>query len=300
MSNIKLGAFGVALKWIRAAFPSAGLTLALMLSCAAVASAQTPPENPGDINARELDSIKAPLLQLGAGDSVSVQVYGQPDMNSTVYVSDDGSIPIALVGSVPVSGLSPSEASARIEKALRDGKYLVDPHVTLTVTESRSQRVAVLGQVGHPGRYSIQSNTTIFDLLAEAGGITETGGDLVYILRPDKDGNITRLPLSLKSVSDGSKSNSEPQLKGRDSVFVPLAPQLYIYGEVMSPGKFKVEPGMTVIQAIARAGGITQRGSQNRVVIKRRKADGTYDTTSAKLSDLVQADDVIRVKESIF
>ena len=294
----------MALKWIRDAVPSLLLIVALSLTGVALAAAQTPQtppvDRPSDVNARDLDAIKAPLLQLGPGDSVSVQVYGQPDMNSTVYVSDDGSIPIALVGSVPVAGLSPSEAGTRIEKALRDGKYLIDPHVTLTVTESRSQRVAVLGQVGHPGRYAIQSNTSIFDLLAEAGGITETGGDMVYILRPDKDGNITRFPISLKSVSDGSKTDSQPALKGRDSVFVPLAPQLYIYGEVMSPGKFKVEPGMTVIQAIARAGGITQRGSQNRVVIKRRKADGTYDTTSAKLSDLVQADDVIRVKESIF
>jgi polysaccharide export outer membrane protein len=83
-------------------------------------------------------------------------------------------------------------------------------------------------------------------------------------------------------------------------VLVPTAPQLYIYGEVTAPGKFKVEPGMTVVQAIARAGGVTQRGSANRVVIKRRKADGTYETTKAALSDLVQADDVIRVKESIF
>ncbi|HEY2783088.1 MAG TPA: SLBB domain-containing protein [Steroidobacteraceae bacterium] len=243
---------------------------------------------------------KAPLLQLGPGDSVSIQVYGQPDLNATVYVSDDGTIPVALAGAVKVGGLSPAEASARIEKALKDGKYLVDPHVTLTVTESRSQRVSVLGQVGRPGRYAIQSNTSIFDLLAEAGGVTELGGDQVFILRTDASGNITRYPLSLKGLAEGSRGNGEVTLTGGDSVMVPTAPQLYIYGEVTTPGKFKVEPGMTVVQAIARAGGVTQRGSANRVVIKRRKPDGTYETTKAALSDLVQADDVIRVKESIF
>lgn len=270
------------------------------LTAAAAAPPTKTPVSPSEQDARNITGLKAPLLQLGAGDSVIIQVYGQPDLNATVYVSDDGTIPVALTGPVKVAGLSPAEASARIEKALRDGKYLVDPHVTLTVSESRSQRVSVLGQVGRPGRYAVQSNTSIFDLLAEAGGVTELGGDLVYILRPDASGNITRYPISLKGLAEGANGSTEAALTGGDSVLVPTAPQLYIYGEVTAPGKFKVEPGMTVVQAIARAGGVTQRGSANRVVIKRRKADGSYETTKAALSDLVQADDVIRVKESIF
>jgi len=277
--------------------------VALVLNGITVAAAAPPtktPISPSAQDARDAAGVKAPLVQLGPGDSVIIQVYGQPDLNATVYVSDDGTIPVALTGPVKVGGLSPAQASARIENALRDGKYLVDPHVTLTVSESRSQRVSVLGQVGRPGRYAVQSNTSIFDLLAEAGGITELGGDLVYILRPDASGNITRHPISLKGLAEGAKGSSEAALTGGDSVLVPTAPQLYIYGEVTAPGKFKVEPGMTVVQAIARAGGVTQRGSANRVVIKRRKPDGTYETTKAALSDLVQADDVIRVKESIF
>jgi polysaccharide biosynthesis/export protein len=267
---------------------------------AAAPPTPTAPVQPDDTTARELAGFKAPLLQLGPGDSVSIQVYGQPDMNATVYVSDDGSIPVALAGSVKVDGLSPADAGRRIEKALRDGKYLVDPHVTVTVTESRSQRVTVMGEVGKPGRYPVQSNTSTFDLLAEAGGIKDTGGDIVYIFHSGKDGNIARYRVSLKSLSDGTNAASIPVLNGGDSVFVPLAPQVYIYGEVTASGKFKIEPGMTVIQAIARAGGITQRGSQNRIEIKRIKPDGSYQTTKARLSDLVQADDVIRVKESIF
>jgi len=277
--------------------------IALVLNAIAVAAAAPPtkpPVSPSAQDAGDKTRSKAPLVQLGPGDGVIIQVYGQPDLNATLTVSDDGTIPVALTGPVKVAGLSPAEASARIEKALKDGKYLIDPHVTLTVSESRSQRVSVLGQVGRPGRYAVQSNTSIFDLLAEAGGITELGGDLVYILRPDASGNITRYPISLKGLAEGAKGSSEAALTGGDSVLVPTAPQLYIYGEVTAPGKFKVEPGMTVVQAIARAGGVTQRGSANRVEIKRRKADGTYVTTKAALGDLVQADDVIRVKESIF
>jgi polysaccharide export outer membrane protein len=279
------------------------LVIAFALGCLGVAAAAPPTKGAAPVseqNAREIAGLKTPLVQLGAGDSVTISVYGQPDLNGTVYVSDDGTIPMALTGPVKVSGLSPAEARSRIEKALRDGKYLVDPHVTLTVTESRSQRVSVLGQVGKPGRYAIQSDTSIFDLLAEAGGITEIGGDQVFILREDKTGNITRYPISLKALAEGTNTGPALSLSGGDSVMVPVAPQLYIYGEVTAPGKFKVEPGMTVVQAIARAGGVTQRGSANRVDIKRRKPDGTYATTKAALSDLVQADDVIRVKESIF
>jgi polysaccharide export outer membrane protein len=277
--------------------------IALMLGglAAQAGTPQSPaisPPTPDE--ARALAQIKPPLLQLGPGDSVAIEVYGQTDMGGTVYVSDDGTIPVALAGPVQVAGLSPSQASARIEKALRDGKFLVDPHVTLTVTQSRSQRVSVVGDVGKPGRYAIESNTSIFDLLAEAGGVTEVAGDTVDILRPGADGNITRIQVSLKSLSGGGNALSTPSLKGGDTVFVPRAPQFYIYGEVATPGKFKVEVGMTVVQAIARAGGLTQRGSASRVVVKRTKTDGTYETTKARLSDLVQADDVIRVKESIF
>ena len=138
------------------------------------------------------------IIQLGPGDSVNIQVYGQPDMTTTVYVSDDGTLPVPLAGAVPVEGLSPSEASHRIESALKSGGFLVDPHVSLTVVESRSQRVSVLGQVGKPGMYLIQSNMTIFDLLAQAGGELDTGSDVMYLLRADTSGQVQRVPISLR------------------------------------------------------------------------------------------------------
>jgi polysaccharide export outer membrane protein len=259
-----------------------------------------PAAKPPAAAAADPTGAPAPLLQLGAGDSVTIQVYGQPDMGATVYVSDEGAIPVALAGPVQVAGLSPAQASLRIEKALRDGKFLVDPHVTLIVTQSRSQRVSVLGQVGTPGRYPIESNTSILDLLAQAGGVKEDGADVVYLLRSDKEGKETRYPINLKLMVNGDRPAQTERLKGGDSVFVPRADQFYIYGEVAQPGKYKVEPGMTIVQAIARAGGVTLRGSDRRVEIKRHKPDGSYVTSKAKLGESVQPDDVIRVKESIF
>lgn len=239
------------------------------------------------------------IIQLGPGDSVSIQVYGQPDMATTVYVSDDGTIPVPLAGPVQIAGLSPSEASKRIEKALKDGMFLVDPHVTLTVTVSRSQRVSVLGQVGKPGLYPIESNTTIFDLLAMAGGALDTSSEEIFLLRTDASGTLQRYPINLKGLDSSKNAIPDQALRGGDSILVPRAEQFYIYGEVTSPNKYRVEPDMTVIQAIARAGGVTSRGSERRVDIK-RLVDGKYVNVKAKLNDAVKADDVIHVKESIF
>ena len=271
---------------------AAAAVLALAAFQCAVAAAAPP--------APDKSAVKAPLLQLGPGDSVNIQVYGQPDLSTTVYVGDDGTVSVPLAGNVQVTGLSPAQASSRIEAALKSGKFLVDPHVTLTVTQTRSQRVSVLGQVGTPGRYAVESNTTIFDLLAQAGGITATGSDIIYIIRLDKDGKEVRFPVDLKGLANGSGTIHSMSLQGGDSVFVPKAEQFSIYGEVATPGRYRIEPGMTVIEAIARAGGITLRGSQRRIEIKRKQANGDYTTVKVKLGDLVQPDDVVQVKESIF
>jgi polysaccharide biosynthesis/export protein len=266
----------------------------LGLMCAAFGIAQVPneiPPSPGG----------APrIIQLGPGDTVNVQVYGQTDMTTTVYVSDDGTIPIPLAGAVQVGGLSPSEAAQRIEKALKDKGILVDPHVTLTVTLSRSQRVSVLGQVGRPGQYPIEANTDIFDLLALAGGALETGSDVIFLMRADASGQIQRYPINLKGFGDIKNSIPNQALRGGDEIFIPRAEQFYIYGEVTAPNKYRVEPDMTVVQAIARAGGVTPRGSERRVEIKRLIGNGKYATVKAKLNDPVKPDDVIRVKESLF
>ncbi len=240
------------------------------------------------------------LVELGPGDGIAIQVFGQPDMSTTVNIADDGTVNVPLVGNVLVRGLSPSEAATRIETALVQGKILVHPQVTVTVTNARSQRVSVLGEVGAPGRYPIESNTTIFDLLAQAGGAKDTGSDTVLLLRPDADGNITRSSIDIRGLYDPAVSAPPVALRGGDTILVPKAPQFYIFGEVTAPNMYKIEAGMTYLQAIARAGGVTVRGSQNRLEVKRKDAHGVEHVVKVKLSDLVQPNDVIRVKESIF
>ncbi|MDB6044574.1 MAG: epsE [Gammaproteobacteria bacterium] len=255
-----------------------------------------------DSHAAEAPQVPEPagLLQLGPGDSVAIHVYGQPDMDATEYVADDGTIRVALAGPVQVRGLSPAEAGRQVEKALRDGKFLLTPHVTIAVAQSRSQRVSVLGEVHAPGRYTIESHTSLFDVLAQAGGGTENCADVVYVMRPEADGAVRRFTVNLKGLADGVSGSDTQTLRGGDTVYVPRADQFYIYGQVQQPNMYKVEHDMTVVQAIARAGGVTARGSERRIEIRRRGRDGRSVVISAKLTDPVQPDDVIRVKDSIF
>lgn len=241
----------------------------------------------------------APLVQLGVGDEVRFEVYGQPDMNSVLNVADDGRVTIPLAGPVKVSGLSLSEAATQMEQALKKGGYLVNPHVTLTVQQSRSQRVSVLGEVRSPGRYTIDSGTTIFDLLAQAGGITPNGASRIFLIREGQDGKVTRYPINLSGLDNANFSLPVETLRGGDSIYVPVADHFYIQGEVTKPGQYTIDPDMTLLQAIVKAGGITPRGSSSRIVIKRHIKD-KYKSFSANMSETIQPDDVIEVKESIF
>jgi polysaccharide export outer membrane protein len=240
-------------------------------------------------------------LTLAVGDIVGLQVYGRPELAVTTTVAEDGTITAPLVGNVPVAGLTPARAGQRVAAAYQKGGFLLDPQVTLSLGQSgRGSQVSVLGAVKTPGRYVIEPRTTVLDALAQAGGITENGAGTVVLLRPDKTGKIVRYGIELKGLIQGRTPVPTLTLRGGDSLFVPPAEQFYIYGEVKAPNMYRLEPGMTVVHALSRSGGITPRGSSSRIEIRRRKPDGSYTTSSADLGDVLQADDVIRVKERIF
>ncbi|MDP9140311.1 MAG: SLBB domain-containing protein, partial [Pseudomonadota bacterium] len=242
----------------------------------------------------------SPALSLGVGDAVSVQVYGRPELALTTYVSDDGTLPVPLAGNVQVAGLSPAHAGQRIATAFRAGQYLVNPQVTVLLVQARSQLVSVLGAVRTPGRYAVDSKATVLDVLAQAGGTTENGSDVIVLLRPDKTGKTTRQPIDLRGLSQGDRPPPTLAVHGGDSIFVPAAEQFSIYGEVRSPNMYRLESGMTVVQAIARGGGVTPRGSTSRIEIKRQGANGKTETRDGDLSDAIHAGDVIRIKERLF
>jgi len=246
----------------------------------------------------QVSAAQQQVSRLGVGDWVSIQVAGQPD--ATSYIGIDGTINVPLVGNIPVAGISPVEAGDRVAKALKDGGYFVDPHVTVLATQPQGQSVAVLGEVAAQGRYPITPRTTIVDLLAQAGGVKETASDIGYVLRRDDTGQVIRHPVSLSVLTDSQAAPPTWTILAGDSLVVPPAEHFTVIGEVKTPGRYRIEPGMTVMLAIARAGGITERGSERRIQIQRADKPGQYKTLHPKPGDLLKADDIIRVKESLF
>jgi polysaccharide export outer membrane protein len=247
-------------------------------------------------------AMAGPLMPLGPQDSVTIHI--DEDTNTLpptpVTVGDDGTLRIPYVGPIPVGGLSPDAAARRAEKALKDGKFFLNPHVAITAVQSLSQRVSVLGEVKTPGRYPVDAKTSVVDLIALAGGFTDLSASVIYVSRTDANGNIRKFAVNMRGLNDPKNNLPEQALRGGDSVFVPRADQFFILGEVQKPAMYKLEANMTVEQAISVAGGITLKGSMRRVEIKRTGKDGADVAIKARLGDMVQPGDVIRVKESIF
>jgi polysaccharide export outer membrane protein len=241
------------------------------------------------------------FVHIGVGDQIRVEVFDSTDLNSTTTVTADGTIRLPLVGAVMVKDLSPTEADEVIERAYKEGEFLVDPHITVTVVQSSSQRVPVTGEVRSQGRYALESNTTVLDLIAMAGGITDKASDIVYIVRPTESGS-QRLPVDLRAFTSVRDSNAPPVEAPRsgDSIVVPRA-TFFINGEVSQPGEYRVEGDMVLFMAVARAGNLTPMGSASRIVIRRRGADGKFVDIKADLKDKkhtrIEPGDVITVKE---
>jgi polysaccharide export outer membrane protein len=111
---------------------------------------------------------------------------------------------------------------------------------------------------------------------------------------------MNRYPVKLNGLADIKDALPTSTLLGGDTLVVPTAEHCYVTGEVTTPGTYNIEPGMTVIQVIARAGGVNERGSERRIQVKRLGKSGEYKVIDVKPGDSVQAGDIIRVKESIF
>jgi polysaccharide export outer membrane protein len=241
-----------------------------------------------------------PLLPLGVGDVLNVLVYGRPELTTTTYVADDGTITMPLAGPVQIAGLSPAAAAEAVAAVYSRAQLLRNPQITILLMQSRSQQVSVLGEVRAPGRFPVDSTMSVLDLLAAAGGTTETSADTVFVLRPGEAGNLDRHPVSLRGLEDGRQPLQFLVLRGGDTVFVPPADQFYIYGEVQAPNMYRLEPEMTVLQAISRSGGLTGLATTRRIDVERRAEDGTVAAVKLKLTDRVQPNDVIRIREGRF
>lgn len=237
---------------------------------------------------------------LAAGDQIKISVFQNADLTLEVRVSENGTITFPLIGVVQIGGLATGAAEMKIAKMLKDGGFLVDPQVTILVSKISGTDVAALGQFNKPGRYPLETtNMRLSDLIAEAGGISPNGSDTV-IFTGVRDGKPVWKAIDISTMFVRNQLENDFVLQAGDALFVDRYPLFYIYGEVQRPGSYRIERGMTVMQALASGGGLTQRGTQRGIKLRRKDDKGEIVEMRPELTDPVKPEDVIYVRESIF
>lgn len=246
-----------------------------------------------------LNMARAAEVPLGPGDVVRVTIYGDTNQPTDTRVTEAGNITVPLIGEVKVAGLSTAEAEQKISRQLRDKGFMKDPQVNVLVTTMASQQVAVLGQVAKPGRYVLDGPRTVTDMVAIAGGVTPDGGDIVTLVHT-VNGVTTRDQINLWELSNGGDLSKNVVLSKDDVLVVERAQKFFIYGEVQRPGMYRLEHGMSVLQALSAGGGLTLRGTENGMKIKRRDTSGKLTEMRVEGDTLLQPDDIVYIKESWF
>jgi polysaccharide export outer membrane protein len=228
--------------------------------------------------------------RIGPKDVLKITVWGHDDLTRTAVVGADGVFPFPLIGQVQAAGLTTNELEVRLRDLL--GKdYLVDPQVSVTVQEYRSQKVFVLGEVEKPGTYALMGQATLLDVLSQVGGPTRAAGRRVVVVRSPRSespvspgtAGSTSLSVNLKRLLDGD-ATANLMLENGDTVFVPKATSFFVLGEVKKPGAYAMEKDTTVLEAITLAGGFTDRAAPAGAKVFRKRPDGTQETVEVDLS----------------
>ncbi len=157
---------------------------------------------------------------IGENDVLAINVWKEPDVSRSVTVRSDGKISLPLVGELQAGGQTPRQLEQEIGKRLQS--YISEPEVTVIVTDSKSQRINILGMVARPGSYLLTGSTTVLDAIAMAGGFKDFAKKKsVYVLRTGADGTQKRIPFNYKDVIKGTNPEQNVKLLPRDTVVVP-------------------------------------------------------------------------------
>lgn len=236
---------------------------------------------------------------IGASDSIRITVFQNPELTTETRVSEAGSIVFPLIGEVEVAGLTTIEAGGRIADRLKKGQYIINPQISVALVQVRSRQVTVLGQFARPGNYVLEDNRSrLTDILTLAGGISATGAETIRVLT-NRDGKYEEHEIYFPALFRGGDPSANLQLENGDTIFVERAPVFYIYGEVQRAGAYRLEPNTVVMQALSLGGGLTARATERGIGIHRRMPNGELKKIDAKLTDPLQADDIVYVQERL-
>jgi polysaccharide export outer membrane protein len=221
----------------------------------------------------------APLaLKIAAGDLLHITVFDVPEMTQDVRIGAQGEAQLALIGNIELAGLTGEEAAQAIARELRSRKLLLSPQVNVLIKEFASQGVSVIGEVQHPGVYQVLGARSVLDVISMAGGLNNVADTRITVKR--RRGSEQTITVKLKTDDPDTSLTNNVQIYPGDLIVVPRAGIVYVLGDVNRPGGFVMQDSgrITLLQALAQAGGASKSASLSKAVLMRKNGQG-YATT---------------------
>jgi polysaccharide biosynthesis/export protein len=262
---------------------------------------------PGRIQAAQSPPVTDYIV--GSQDVLTITSYDQADLSGKFTIEADGTFTYPLIGRVKAGGLTLRALEGALKDRLKTEGFFNNPQVTVSVDTYKSQKIFIVGEVRAPGSYPLSGNMSLIEALARAGStlpsassdavIVHAGGQASGPVLPTQEDARNIVWVDLKALQSGATSQNATLLDG-DTIFVPRAESVYVFGQVKSPGAYALQQKNTsVLQALSLAGGVTDRGSTARIKIA-RIVNGEKQEFRVKLSDMVQPGDTLIVQERFF
>src|SRR5215468_2625669 len=326
----------ISISWFLSAF---SLSLFSTATAQTPTSPQTPTQQPTSQSAPVAAPNPAPApnrapsgsdddlsYRIGPGDELDIRVFGRAELSRTVRVDNYGKIRLPFLPEMQAACYTEAKLAGLVAEGYK--KFLRDPQVDVLVKEYRSQPVAVIGAVNQPGRFQLQRRARALELITFAGGPKTTAvGGVVHIIhngeldhcsqtgaknQPENGENTIPISDVITSIklSDmlAGTPDSNPFVQPGDVISVPEADLIFVTGFVTRPGHFPMTPGLTLTQAVALAGGVSQEGSLGRVrLVRGTPGKGERKETMYNLGDIhrrkiqdvaLQANDIVEIPSS--
>jgi len=206
---------------------------------------------------------------ISPGDVLSIQVFDTPQLSENIRVDENGYVALPLGGLVKVSGLTPKDAAAAIEQQLITGQVMLQPYVSVAVTQYAVQGVTVGGEVNRPGIYSLYGPHSLYDVLSSAGGPTVNEGSDIRIGHQGDPAH--PLVVDVHSANYSEIQRTTMVMPG-DTVIVSKADLIYVVGDVGRPGSLPIQYGvpLSILNVIGLAQGLNRTAASKHASIIRQ------------------------------
>ena len=251
---------------------------------------------------------------IGPEDEISITVWDHPDLTRKIRVNLEGKISFPLIGEVPVGGLTTIEIEKKIGELLNKD-YIINPQVSVVIESYKGSKVSIMGEVKMPGPYALTRRMNVVEALSMAGGLLSEADHEIMIVRPKKsdqagrallpeeveDSEIIRIQIRdmLQREGDMEEKARNIEVRNGDTIFVPKARMFYVTGEVMKPGQYAYQRGMSLLHAISTAGGFTEKARRSKVKVV-RQSQGKKVELSLTLDKPIEPGDTVIVPESFW